>query len=85
MHPFREGNGRVQREFFAALAERAGHPLEFGVISEERMTFVSVVAHERGDLAPMRRMFAEITRKRPLKLSTKFSFRIRSSALEGRA
>ncbi|NKB80217.1 hypothetical protein HED49_23755 [Ochrobactrum daejeonense] len=61
IHPFREGNGRTQREFFAALAERAGHPLEFGVISDERMTFVSVAAHERGDLAPMRRMFAEIT------------------------
>ncbi|WP_181149626.1 BID domain-containing protein [Ensifer aridi] len=51
----------MQREFFAALAERAGHPLEFGVISEERMTFVSAVAHESGDLAPMCRMFAEIT------------------------
>jgi len=61
IHPFREGNGRTQREFFAALAERAGHPLEFGVISDERMTFVSVAAYERGDLAPMRRMFAEIT------------------------
>lgn len=61
IHPFREGNGRTQREFFAALADRAGHPLEFGVISDERMTFVSVAAHERGDLAPMRRMFAEIT------------------------
>ncbi|WP_245489967.1 MULTISPECIES: Fic family protein [unclassified Mesorhizobium] len=61
IHPFREGNGCVQREFFAALAEKAGHPLEFGVISDERMTFVSVAAHERDDLASVRRMFAEIT------------------------
>lgn len=60
VHPFREGNGRTQREFFTALGEQAGHPLEFGVISAERMTFVSVAAHERGDLEPMRRMFAEI-------------------------
>lgn len=60
VHPFREGNGRTQREFFTALGEQAGHPLEFGVISAERMTQVSVAAHERGDLEPMRRMFAEI-------------------------
>ncbi|QWK81275.1 Fic family protein [Ochrobactrum sp. BTU1] len=60
IHPFREGNGRTQREFFAALAEQAGYSLEFGVISEQRMTFVSVAAHEHGDLEPMRRMFAEI-------------------------
>ncbi|RCS21489.1 hypothetical protein DUT91_23735 [Phyllobacterium salinisoli] len=52
IHPFREGKGRTQREFFAALAERAGYPLEFGVISAERMAFVSIAAHEDRDLAP---------------------------------
>lgn len=60
IHPFREGNGRTQRAFFEALGEQAGHPLDFGVISAERMTVVSIAAHEDGDLAPMRRMFAEI-------------------------
>ncbi|GGA64106.1 Fic/DOC family protein [Pelagibacterium lentulum] len=60
IHPFREGNGRVQREFFSALAERAGHSLEFGVISAERMVQASIAAHERGDLGPLRRMFIEI-------------------------
>lgn len=60
IHPFREGNGRTQREFFTALAAQAGHPIDFSVISAERMTVVSVAAHERGDLGPMRRMFAEI-------------------------
>lgn len=60
IHPFREGNGRTQREFFTALASQAGHPIDFSVISAERMTAVSVAAHERGDLGPMRRMFAEI-------------------------
>lgn len=60
IHPFREGNGRTQREFFTALASQAGHPIDFSVISAERMTTVSVAAHERGDLGPMRRMFAEI-------------------------
>lgn len=60
IHPFREGNGRTQREFFTVLAAQAGHPIDFSVISAERMTVVSVAAHERGDLGPMRRMFAEI-------------------------
>lgn len=60
IHPFREGNGRTQREFFTALAAQAGHPIDFSVISAERMNVVSVAAHERGDLGPMRRMFVEI-------------------------
>ncbi|MGA1834202.1 Fic family protein [Rhizobium wenxiniae] len=60
IHPFREGNGRTQREFFTALAAQAGHPIDFSVISAERMTVVSVAAHERGDLGPMCRMFVEI-------------------------
>ena len=29
IHPFCEGNGRTQNVFLAALAERAGHPLDF--------------------------------------------------------
>ena len=34
VHPFREGNGRTQREFMTQLAEQAGHPLQFeGVTS----------------------------------------------------
>ncbi len=44
IHPFREGNGRTQREFFTALAGQAGHPIDFSVISAERMTVVSVAA-----------------------------------------
>ena len=60
VHPFREGNGRTQRLFFTELSHHAGHPLDFRVISAQRMTFASVAAHERGDLEPMRRMFAEI-------------------------
>lgn len=29
LHPFREGNGRAQKEFFRVLAERAGHSLDW--------------------------------------------------------
>jgi cell filamentation protein len=33
LHPFREGNGRTQRIFLAALATRAGHPLDWTTIT----------------------------------------------------
>jgi cell filamentation protein len=29
IHPFREGNGRIQLSFLGILAEQAGHPLDF--------------------------------------------------------
>ncbi len=61
IHPFREGNGRTQRLFMMELAQAAGHRLDFSVVSGERMTLASIAAHERGDLAMMRRMFDEIS------------------------
>lgn len=59
IHSFREGNGRTQRLFLEHLAERAGHALEFGVVSQERNIQASIAAH-RNDLGPMRRMLEEI-------------------------
>ena len=32
IHPFREGNGRTQREFMTQLAAQAGHPLQFEAV-----------------------------------------------------
>ena len=37
LHPFREGNGRTQREFLLQVARNAGHNLEWGKISDERI------------------------------------------------
>lgn len=59
-HPFREGNGRTQREFMRQLAGQTGHPLQFSVVSQERMIRASI-ASTAGDPEPMRRLFAEIT------------------------
>ena len=36
IHPFREGNGRVQRFFLEEMAREAGHELDFGVIDPGR-------------------------------------------------
>jgi cell filamentation protein len=45
LHPFREGNGRVQREFIAQLALRAGHPIDWTGISQAEMVHASVAAY----------------------------------------
>ncbi|MBQ8156753.1 Fic family protein [Candidatus Saccharibacteria bacterium] len=41
IHPFREGNGRVQRLFIAELARRAGYSLDFSNISPREMIIAS--------------------------------------------
>jgi cell filamentation protein len=61
IHAFREGNGRTQRVFIEELARQAGHPLDFSVVSHERMIEASIAAKERGDLSVMRRLFDEIS------------------------
>ena len=37
LHPFREGNGRAQREFIIVLARRAGYVVDFSKVSQEEM------------------------------------------------
>ena len=37
MHPFREGNGRVQRIFISLLALKTGYHLQFSKITREDM------------------------------------------------
>jgi cell filamentation protein len=61
IHPFREGNGRTQRVFIEELAKAAGHPLDFTVVSRERMIQASIDANEKQDPKTMRRIFAEIS------------------------
>ncbi len=44
IHPFREGNGRVQRFFLEELAREAGHEMDFGVIDAPRNVAASEAA-----------------------------------------
>jgi cell filamentation protein len=37
IHPFREGNGRVQRLFISQLAEQAGYPLDFSALDQAEL------------------------------------------------
>jgi len=61
IHPFRDGNGRTQRAFVSALADQAGHSLDFTVVSRERMIQASIAANDHDDPTVMRRLFDEIS------------------------
>lgn len=62
MHPFREGNGRIQREFITQYAEASGHQLDFSVVNHERMYDVSSRS-ARDHYGSMTRLFEEISDK----------------------
>ncbi|MBD5788365.1 Fic family protein [Cellulosimicrobium terreum] len=65
-HPFREGNGRVQREFVTALARESGHRLDWTQVTLSRAGYESENDQasrlaRTGDRGPLRAMFARIT------------------------
>ena len=62
LHPFREGNGRTQREFIIVLARRAGYKVDFSKVSQEEMIQASEEAFYC-DYRHMNEIFARITSK----------------------
>jgi cell filamentation protein len=56
LHPFREGNGRVQRLFMGYVAHKAGFVLDFTRITEQEMLKASIEG-ARGDLSHMEQLF----------------------------
>lgn len=63
LHPFREGNGRSQREFIRSLALKSGYVINFSKISEEEMLKASqdsfLCKYDR-----MEKLFAKCIHKR---------------------
>jgi cell filamentation protein len=59
-HPFREGNGRVQRAFCAQLADQAGYFMDFQTIDQAAMYNV-MIASFNGDEKPLANLLGEIT------------------------
>ena len=49
LHPFREGNGRAQREFINHLAFRNGYFIEWKNISQEQMIQASIESFHQAD------------------------------------
>lgn len=60
LHPFREGNGRVQREFIRGLARVNGVNLDFAKISEKEMIVASSES-TKGDIDKLLIMFKNIS------------------------
>ena len=63
LHPFREGNGRTQREFIRQLAYESGYILHFAVISEKEMVEASIDSFIC-DYKKMEALFTKITEVR---------------------
>jgi cell filamentation protein len=53
VHPFREGNGRSQREFIRQLAERAGFEVSWQRVERTRLYEASEISFVRGDNGPL--------------------------------
>lgn len=49
IHPFREGNGRTQREFIRQLAKRNGYTADWSRVSRDEMIEASKDSFKRGD------------------------------------
>jgi len=48
IHPFREGNGRTQREFIRELAVEAGYSINWGHVTRKQMYDASIESHSLG-------------------------------------
>jgi fido (protein-threonine AMPylation protein) len=51
LHPFREGNGRAQREFMRELALEAGFEVSWDLVSQDEMLAASVASFHQGSSA----------------------------------
>lgn len=60
VHPFREGNGRVQRLFCGQLAIEAGYFIDFESVGEEQM-YSAMIASFNGDPHLLEGLLREIT------------------------
>lgn len=58
LHPFREGNGRVQRIYMKYLAKNAGYELNFEHISSEEMVYASIEGAQ-GNVSPLKEIFTK--------------------------
>ena len=58
IHPFREGNGRTQREFIRQLAQHNQFDIDWTLTSRDAMTDASILSFQRGDNSGFERILA---------------------------
>lgn len=64
IHPFREGNGRTQTTFFAAIAHQAGHPLDLEKLDPAGFLNAMIVSFT-GDEAPLAEQIHRLSAQQP--------------------
>jgi cell filamentation protein len=65
IHPFREGNGRVQRVFWNRIALTAGWQLDWRPVHGDVNDRASRAASDQRNLGPLRAMFDQIATPAP--------------------
>jgi cell filamentation protein len=63
LHPFREGNGRAQREFISHLAYHNGYYIEWKNFTQDEMLEASVISFKRGDYSKLAALLRANTKK----------------------
>ncbi|WP_019220047.1 BID domain-containing T4SS effector [Bartonella florencae] len=81
-HPFRKGNGRVQRMFMEKLGQAAGHKIDFSFITKERLTHACVAAMQQGNPQPMQHLFEDMTHPQKALVLKEFISHMRNAGLE---
>ena len=62
VHPFREGNGRTQREFVRELALQTGYTIRWAPVTREAMLAASIENFQTARPDPFYRLLRDITR-----------------------
>ncbi len=65
LHPFREGNGRVQREFIDHLAYHNGYFIQWKNVSQADMIQAAIDSFQRGDNTKFAGFIRDNLRKLP--------------------
>jgi cell filamentation protein len=65
LHPFREGNGRTQREFLRELAVEARYELSWSLVTREEMQAASIESFQKGSSAGFAALLKKIIRPLP--------------------
>lgn len=63
LHPFREGNGRTQREFARVLCLECGYDFDLSSTTHKAMLEASKVSFNKGDNLPLRLIFDKAVHK----------------------
>ncbi|WP_375667957.1 MULTISPECIES: BID domain-containing T4SS effector [unclassified Bartonella] len=81
-HPFRKGNGRVNRMFMEKLGQAAGHTIDFSFITKGRMTAACIEAMQYGNPQPMKDLFEDITHPQKSLVLKEFISQMRNAGLD---